>query len=84
MKTYIFIYFLEEDIEKVRKSLGQHVKYWKNQEFDYYKNGPFTDKSGGLIIFSSDSHEKAEEIISKDPLLKEKAIKQYWLKEWLS
>ena len=84
MKTFIFMYFLGEDVDRTRKNLGQHVAYWKAQNFDYYKNGPFSDKSGGLIMFAADSQEKAEEIIAHDPLLAGKAIKQYWLKEWIS
>lgn len=83
MRTYIFMYLLEEDIARVRDYLGQHVSYWKSLEFDYFKNGPFADKSGGLIIFSSDSLGNAKKIIAQDPLFKGKAVIQYWLKEWV-
>ncbi len=84
MGIYIFIYFLGDDIDKVKENLGQHVNYWKEQKFDYYKNGPFADKTGGLIMFSAESHEKAQQVISRDPLLTEKVIKQFLLKEWIS
>jgi uncharacterized protein YciI len=84
MRKYAFIYFLREDIDTIRGSLGQHVRYWKSLELDHYVNGPFADRSGGLIVFSSDSPEKAGRIIAEDPLLKAGAVDQYWLKEWIA
>lgn len=84
MKTYMFMYILGDDIDTVTKNLGQHVRYWKDLGLEYYKNGPFADKSGGLIIFTVTSHAEAERILAKDPLIKEKAIEQYWLKEWVA
>jgi len=83
MKKYVFIYFLVENTDIIRKSLGQHILYWKNLELEYYANGPFTDKTGGLIIFSAESPEKAGDIIAEDPLVEAGAVKQYWLKEWV-
>lgn len=83
MKKYAFIYFLDEDIDTIRKSLGRHIHYWKGLRLDYYANGPFADRSGGLILFSSDSLENAEKIIADDPLVAAKAVRQYWLKEWV-
>lgn len=84
MKMFMFMYLLIEDTEKVKTHLGRHVSYWKNLEFGYFKNGPFADKSGGLIIFSADSRAAAEKIIAQDPLLTGNAIRQYWLKEWVA
>ncbi|HHO47973.1 MAG TPA: hypothetical protein ENN06_05920 [Desulfobacteraceae bacterium] len=84
MRKYAFIYFLGEDIDTIRNSLGQHVRYWKGLGLDYYVNGPFADRSGGLIVFSSDSPEKAGKIIAQDPLVKAGAVGQYWLKEWVA
>jgi len=84
MKLFSFIYFLDEDVEKTKQFLGRHVKYWKSKNFSYFKNGPFADKSGGLIIFSAPDHSQAQETVGDDPLLQGKAIKQYWLKEWIS
>jgi uncharacterized protein YciI len=83
MKLFIFIYFLNDDIERTKQFLGQHIQYWKNHKFEYFRNGPFTDKSGGLIIFSTQGLEEAKEIVAQDPLLMGNAIKQYWLKEWI-
>lgn len=83
MKKYVFIYFLEGNIDIIRNSLGQHILYWKNLKLEYYANGPFADKTGGLIIFSADSPEKAGNIVAADPLVRAGAVKQYWLKEWV-
>lgn len=84
MRKYAFIYFLGENIDTIKKNLGQHIHYWKGLELDYYANGPFADKSGGLILFSSDNLANAGKIITDDPLVKAKAVQQYWLKEWVS
>ena len=83
MRTYIFMYFLVDDVEKIKSTIGPHVNYWRNQEFDDYRGGPFTDKTGGLIIYSSNSYEEANEIINNDPFIKEGTLKEYWLKEWI-
>lgn len=83
MKLYVFIYFLGDDIERTKQFLGKHIKYWKNHKFAYFRNGPFADKSGGLIIFSTHDMEEAKEVVIQDPLLQGNAIKQYWLKEWI-
>lgn len=83
MKTYIFMYFLVDDVQKIKNTIGPHVKYWKNEEFNYYRGGPFSDKTGGLIIFTSKSYEEATEIINNDPFIKGDTLKEYLLKEWI-
>ena len=84
MKTYVFMYILAADLDLIKKCLGQHVSYWKGLSLEYYKNGPFADKSGGLIIFSAENEKRAEEVLQQDPLVTEKAVAQYWLKEWVA
>ena len=77
------MYFLSSDMKKIHQSLGAHVNYWRKGNFAYFKNGPFADKSGGLIIFSATDEKQAEKTIAGDPLLQGKAIQQFWLKEWI-
>ena len=86
MRLYTFIYFLGEDLEKVKESLGDHITYWRKRkkELEFFRNGPFADKSGGLIIFSSSGFYEAEKLVNNDPLITEKVLKNYWLKEWIS
>lgn len=84
MKTFVFMYILTDEIEVIQKSLGRHISYWKGLDLAYYKNGPFADKSGGLIIFSAVDIKEAEGVVSKDPLLTEKAVANYWIKEWIA
>lgn len=83
MKLFAFMYLLDQDDEKTRQFLGQHVTYWKKGNFGYFRNGPFADKSGGLILFSAADEKRAGETVVNDPLLAGGAIKQYWLKEWI-
>ena len=77
------MYLLSEDTEKIKKTLGGHVKYWQRLELAHYRNGPFADKSGGLIIFSVENDDRAKEIIAADPLVLGGALQQFWLKEWI-
>ncbi|MBU0673397.1 MAG: YciI family protein [Proteobacteria bacterium] len=84
MSTYVFIYFMVDDVETVKRHLGAHVKYWKSLKLDSLRNGPFTDKSGGLIMFNAASPQIARERIELDPFVTEKVLKEYWLKEWVS
>lgn len=84
MKIFMFMYILADDLATVQASLGRHVSYWKELKFDYFRNGPFADKSGGMILFSSTSLDDAQKIVSQDPLLQNKAIRDYLLKEWIA
>ena len=81
--TYVFFYFMVDDVERIKSTIGPHVAYWKSQSFEYYRGGPFTDKSGGLIIFTSENYSEAEDIVRNDPFIKEGALREYWLKEWI-
>jgi uncharacterized protein YciI len=84
MKLFSFIYFLDEDVEKTKQVLGEHVTYWKKKDLKYFRNGPFADKSGGLIIFSATDEGEAAKMVAVDPLLKGGAVRQHWLKEWIN
>ena len=78
------MYLLVEDIEQVKSCLGKHVNYWKSLPLESYTNGPFADKTGGLIIFSAEGLDTAERIVESDPLITENGVQQYWLKEWIA
>lgn len=82
MKKFIFFYF-NEHVDKVREVVPYHISYWKGLTFESYSGGPFSDKTGGAIVFTAENNIKAKEIIDKDPFMKEKLIAEYYLKEWL-
>ena len=48
-----------------------------------FAKGPFTDHSGGLVIYKADSYEEAKKMAENDPAILEKSRK-LTLKEWRS
>lgn len=74
-------------IDKVKDDqvLEEHKEYLKKHIEDgkIFAKGPFTDHSGGLVIYSVENIEEAQRIIENDPVIKHKS-REYKLKEWKS
>ena len=70
----------ENKIKEIAKS---HSAYWHSINPDAYKGGPFSDRSGGLITFKSQSYNEAKKLIDKDPFNLCHLLKKKWLKEWV-
>ncbi|HLQ74330.1 MAG TPA: YciI family protein [Bacillota bacterium] len=71
------------DKDKDNEILKEHIAYLEEQ-IDAGKilaKGPFTDHTGGMIIFNVDSLEEAKEIAAKDPAAIEKS-REFIFKEW--
>ena len=82
----LYAAFLETvDKEKDAEVLSEHLEYLYGllDAGKVYAKGPFTDHSGGLIIYNASSLEEAKEWIEKDPVVRDGARK-YILKEWKS
>jgi hypothetical protein len=60
-----------------------HTEYWQTLGIDNYQGGPFSDRSGGLIRFSVNDFDMAQELISNDPFYQKDLLKEHWLKEWI-
>lgn len=73
------------DPEKDAEVLDVHKAYLAKyiEEGKIYAKGPFTDHSGGLIIYNVATEAEAKELIENDPVIKENSRK-YTLKEWKS
>jgi len=71
------------DAAKDKEILTEHIDYLNDQinAGKILAKGPFTDHTGGLIIFNVRSLEEAEEIANGDPALKE-GSRVYTFKEW--
>lgn len=69
----------DEEILDVHKAYLQ--KYIDNGKI--FAKGPFTDHSGGLVIYNVDSYEEAKELAENDPAVLEKS-RELTLKEWKS
>lgn len=73
---------MNDKLEIIKEAAPKHATYWKDLSLIDYRGGPFLDRTGGCIIFSSPTIENAQEIIKNDPFMKEECLEKYWVKEW--
>jgi uncharacterized protein YciI len=78
-----YFYLMTNEPDRVRAAAPQHVTYWQGLAPTGYLGGPFTERSGGLITFETDSSEQAERLVADDPFLRNGLVKNHWLKEWI-
>lgn len=73
------------DAKKDSEILDTHKAYLQKYiaEGKIFAKGPFTDHSGGLIIYKTESFEEAREIAENDPVILHKS-RNLTLKEWKS
>lgn len=78
-------YFTTVDKEKDNEILQEHLDYIYKLIDDkvIVAKGPFTDHSGGLIIYKADGMEKALEYVNNDPVIKN-GSRKVEVKEWKS
>jgi uncharacterized protein YciI len=79
---FSYFYFMKDDPGRVRAVVPEHTAYWRGLELPDYRGGPFADRDGGLITFTSDSDQDAEHLVANDPFLREGLLRSHWLKEW--
>lgn len=69
----------DEEILDIHKAyLQEHI-----DNGNIFAKGPFTDHSGGLIIYKVNSYEEAKELAENDPAVLQKS-RELFLKEWKS
>jgi uncharacterized protein YciI len=68
--------------DKIKEIAKSHAAYWNSINPDSYKGGPFSDKSGGLITFKSNSYIDAKKLIDNDPFNLNHVFDKKWFKEW--
>lgn len=73
------------DPKKDAEILDVHKAYLQKyiDEGKIFAKGPFTDHSGGLVIYKVDSYEEAKKLAENDPAVLEKS-RTLTLKEWRS
>lgn len=81
--AYYTAFLHMNDPEKNKQTLPAHIKYLDQltEEGKIFGRGPFTDGSGGLVIYIADSYEEAYEMAINDPHVIEKS-RNLELKEW--
>lgn len=78
-------YFKVVDKNKERQVLQEHLDYVNRllREKIIVAKGPFTDKSGGLIIYNAPTPEEATQYIMNDPVIRH-GSRTVEIKEWKS
>ena len=81
---FAYVYFMKPEPDRVRAIAPDHAAYWQQLALRDYRGGPFADRSGGLITFNAESPERAEEVVSEDPFLRERLLERHSVKEWIT
>ncbi|MGZ4314656.1 MAG: YciI family protein [Gaiellaceae bacterium] len=79
--TWAYFYLMKDDPARVRETAPQHAQYWKQTDVSE-RGGPFSDRSGGLIVFEAPSEGAAQATIGGDPFQRAALLEQWWLKAW--
>ena len=83
LKQFVFFYLMKNNPEKIRNTVPEHIRYWKENKPINYSGGPFTDRSGGLILFEAEGIETATKLAMNDPFVVQDIIESKWVKEWI-
>ena len=82
-RQFAFFYLMRNNPEKIGNIVPEHIAYWKNVDVQKYSGGPFSDRSGGLILFEAPSIDEASSLTENDPFMIQDVIETHWLKEWM-
>lgn len=78
-----YVYFMDDKPQQIAEQIAAHIDYWKTAELSNYEGGPFSDHSGGLILFDAEDLESAQQIVEQDPFQKYQLLHCHRLKMWL-
>jgi uncharacterized protein YciI len=79
--TWAYVYFMKDDAARVREVAAHHARYW-SETGSPVRGGPFSDRSGGLIIFEAKDGGAAEQMVADDPFQRAALLEPWWLKAW--
>ncbi len=81
--NYIIALMKTIDKKKDNEILEEHISYLNGhiEKGNILAKGPFTDHSGGFIIFSVKTMEEAQQIAGQDPAALNKT-REFTFKEW--
>jgi len=73
-----------QDAGKIAQVRPAHREYLQNlkKNGNVVLAGPFTDDSGGLLIYEAESASQADQMIRDDPFFKEGVFVSWVLREW--
>jgi uncharacterized protein YciI len=72
------------DGSKIAATRPAHREYLKNllESDRLVISGPFTDDTGGILVYQAGSPEEAEKLIQEDPFAKAGVFASWRLREW--
>jgi uncharacterized protein len=79
---FAYLYFMKDDPDRVRATVGRHVAYWQGLGLPGYLGGPFEDRTGGLVTFEAQDGDRARRAVDADPFVQEGLLEAHWLKQW--
>jgi uncharacterized protein YciI len=79
--TWAYVYFMKDEAARVREVAPHHAQYWSETGL-VERGGPFSDRSGGLIIFEAADEGAAGQMVADDPFQRAALLEQWWLKAW--
>ncbi len=82
-QTFAFCYCMNFEPFRLKTADPAYIAYWEKKAPEDFSDGPFRDRTGGLILFPAEDRDMAEDICTNDPYVKEGLITEYWVKEWL-
>lgn len=71
------------DVQKNEETRPAHIKYLEelDKQGKIYARGPFSDQSGGLVVYIADTFEEALSLAEQDPHVAQKS-RRLELKQW--
>ena len=79
--NWAYLYFMKDEDARVREVAPQHAQYWRDTD-SAERQGPFSDRSGGLIIFDAADEGASAQMVAGDPFQRAALLQQWWLKAW--
>jgi hypothetical protein len=72
---------MKDEAARVREVAPHHARYW-SETGSAERGGPFSDRSGGLIIIDAADEGAAGQLVANDPFQRAALLEQWWLKAW--
>ena len=79
---FAYLYFMKDDPDRVRATVGRHRAHWQELRLPGYLGGPFQDRTGGLVTFEAQDDQTARRAVDADPFVQEGVLEMHWLKQW--
>jgi uncharacterized protein len=79
--NWAYLYFMKDEAARVREVAPHHARYW-SETGSAERGGPFSDRSGGLIIIDAADEGAAGQMVANDPFQRAALLEQWWLKAW--